>query len=174
MSGADACFPDETLAMARALVAQCRDHGCVVATAESCTGGLVSALITETPGSSDMFDCAFVVYSNEAKRDLLGVPESTIAAFGAVSAPVARAMAEGALTRSRANATIAVTGVAGPGGGTAAKPVGLVHFACAVKGAPTRAIEMRFGDIGRREIRFAAARVALQMLTDAAGARRAG
>lgn len=174
MSGADACFPDETLAMARALVAQCRDHGYVVATAESCTGGLVSALITETPGSSDMFDCAFVVYSNEAKRDLLGVPESTIAAFGAVSAPVARAMAEGALTRSRANATIAVTGVAGPGGGTAAKPVGLVHFACAVKGAPTRAIEMRFGDIGRREIRFAAARVALQMLTDAAGARRAG
>lgn len=174
MSGADACFPDETLAMARALVALCRDNGCVVATAESCTGGLVSALITETPGSSEMFDRAFVVYSNEAKRDLLGVPDSTIAAFGAVSAPVARAMADGALARSRADAAIAVTGVAGPGGDTAAKPVGLVHFACAMKDAPTRAIEMRFGDIGRREIRFAAASVALQMLTDAASARRAG
>lgn len=174
MSGADACFPDETLAMARALVTICRDNGCVVATAESCTGGLVSALITETPGSSEMFDCAFVVYSNEAKCDLLGVPDATIAAFGAVSAPVARAMAEGALSRSRASVAIAVTGVAGPGGGTAAKPVGMVHFACAVAGASTRAIEMRFGDIGRREIRFAAARVALQMLADAAGARRAG
>lgn len=174
MSVPDACFPEETLAMARAVVGLCRDNGCIVATAESCTGGLVSALLTEIAGSSDIFDCGFVVYSNEAKRDMLGVAESMLASFGAVSAPVARAMAEGALARSRATAAIAVTGVAGPGGGSSAKPVGLVHFACASRGVGTHAIEMRFGDIGRREIRFAAARVALQMLSDAASARRAG
>lgn len=172
MSG-EACFPDETIAMARTLVALCRDRGVVVATAESCTGGLISTLITETPGSSEMYDRGFIVYSNDAKRDLLGVSEQALASFGSVSAPVARAMAEGALARSAATAAVAVTGVAGPGGGTAAKPVGLINFACAVKDGPTQTLEVRFGDVGRREIRFAAARVALQMLTDAASARPA-
>ncbi len=127
-------FPPALLERAAALVAACRARGLVLATAESCTGGLVSALLTEVPGSSAAFDRGFATYSNEAKAEMLGVPPALIAAEGAVSEAVARAMAAGALARSRADVAVSVTGVAGPGGGTAAKPVGLVHFACARRG----------------------------------------
>ena len=116
---------------AAALLAACRARGWMLATAESCTGGLIAAALTAIAGSSDVVDRGFVTYSNEAKMELLGVPGPLIAAHGAVSEPVARAMAEGALARSRATITIAVTGVAGPGGGTVAKPVGLVWFGLA-------------------------------------------
>lgn len=109
----------------------------MVATAESCTGGMVAAALTDIAGSSDVVDRGFVTYSNEAKADLLGVPMALIEEHGAVSEEVARAMAEGALARSRAGLTVAITGVAGPGGGTAEKPVGLVHFATAREDAPT-------------------------------------
>jgi nicotinamide-nucleotide amidase len=120
---------------AAALLAACRARGWMLATAESCTGGLIAAALTAIAGSSDVVDRGFVTYSNEAKMELLGVPGPLIAAHGAVSEPVARAMAEGALARSRATITIAVTGVAGPGGGTVAKPVGLVWFGLAQRGA---------------------------------------
>jgi nicotinamide-nucleotide amidase len=118
-----------------ALLAACRARGWMLATAESCTGGLIAAALTAIAGSSDVVDRGFVTYSNEAKMELLGVPGALIAEHGAVSEPVARAMAEGALARSRATATIAVTGIAGPGGGTVAKPVGLVWFGLAQRGA---------------------------------------
>lgn len=109
----------------------CRKNGLLLATAESCTGGLVAAALTAVAGSSDVVDRGFVTYSNEAKADMLGVPVPLIAEHGAVSEPVARAMASGALAHSRADVAVAVTGIAGPGGGSADKPVGLVHFAAA-------------------------------------------
>ena len=136
----------------------------MAATAESCTGGLIAGLLTEIPGSSDMLERGFVVYSNAAKEELLGVPPATLAKHGAVSAETARAMAEGALAKSRAHIAVSVTGIAGPDGGTAAKPVGLVHFACARRGAPTVAREERFGDIGREAVRLASVRVGLDLL----------
>ncbi len=110
----------------------------MLATAESCTGGLIAATLTEVAGSSDVVDRGFVTYSNDAKRDLLGVSEALLAGHGAVSEPVARAMAEGALARSEAHIAVSVTGVAGPGGGSAEKPVGLVHLAAARRGGETR------------------------------------
>ncbi len=121
---------------AAALLDACRAQGVLLATAESCTGGLIAAALTAVAGSSDVVDRGFVTYSNEAKTELVGVPPELIAAHGAVSEPVARAMAEGALARSRAAITVAVTGVAGPGGGSAAKPVGLVWFGLARRGTP--------------------------------------
>ncbi len=147
--------------------------GAMVAIAESCTGGLVTAALTEIPGSSAVVDRGFVTYSNEAKRDLLGVDPETLSSHGAVSKPVAIAMAEGALRASRARATVSITGVAGPGGGSAEKPVGLVHFACAVRGGETRHVEKCFGDIGRAGVRIASVRTALEMLieTDQSGGR---
>ena len=111
-----------------------------------------------------MVDRGFDTYSNEAKQDLLGVPAATLAAHGAVSEPTARAMAEGALARSRAHVTVAITGVAGPGGGSAEKPVGLVHFGCARRGSKTQTLEKRFGDLGRTEVRRAALLFALDLL----------
>ena len=111
--------------------------GLKLATAESCTGGLIAAILTEVPGSSDVFERGFVTYSNEAKTELLGVPAELIEKHGAVSEEVARAMASGALGHSRADIAVAVTGVAGPGGGTTAKPVGLVHLAAARRGSVT-------------------------------------
>jgi nicotinamide-nucleotide amidase len=119
------------LAEAERVLAACRAHGARVATAESCTGGLIAATLTAIAGSSDVLDRGFVTYSNASKTELLGVPASLIASVGAVSEPVVRAMAEGALARSGADVAVAVTGVAGPGGGTAEKPVGLVWFALA-------------------------------------------
>ena len=122
---------------AAALLAACRDAGVTLATAESCTGGLIAATLTEIAGSSDVVDRGFVTYSNEAKMELLGVPSGLIAAHGAVSEEVARAMAEGALQHARADIAVSVTGIAGPSGATPTKPVGLVHLACARRGRPT-------------------------------------
>ncbi|MBI1338745.1 nicotinamide-nucleotide amidohydrolase family protein [bacterium] len=136
-----------------------------IATAESCTGGLIAALLTEIPGSSATVERGFIVYSNRAKEEMLGVPGDMIADYGAVSEPVARAMAEGALRESRANLAIAVTGVAGPGGGSATKPVGLVHLAVARENKPIFHQAVRFGDIGRGEVRRQTVVTALDMIT---------
>jgi len=138
-----------------------------IATAESCTGGLVAGLLTEIAGSSDVVERGFVTYSNEAKIEMLGVPEATLIAHGAVSEATARAMAEGALAHSRAAFAVSITGIAGPGGGTAEKPVGLVHFACAATGRPTVHAERRFGSLDRAGVRYAAVVQALAMLEDA-------
>lgn len=153
------------VATAEALLARCRSAGIVVATVESCTGGLIAAVLTEVPGSSDVVDRGFVTYSNAAKTDLVGVDPAVIARDGAVSESVARLMAEGAIARSRAGRAVAVTGVAGPGGGTAAKPVGLVHLAVAVRGGPTVHREIRLGPKSRSEIRLATVATALEMLS---------
>src|SRR5690606_23911427 len=126
-------------------------QGLTIATAESCTGGLIIGTLTEIAGSSAAVDRGFITYSNQAKTDLLGVPAELIAQVGAVSREVAIAMAEGALARSPADLAVAVTGIAGPGGGSTDKPVGLVHFGAARRGQPTRHEERRFGDVGRSE-----------------------
>jgi nicotinamide-nucleotide amidase len=132
-------------------------------TAESCTGGLVAALLTSVPGSSDVVERGFVTYSNEAKIELLGVPVDIIAGHGAVSAQTAEAMARGALTHSRADVAVSITGVAGPGGGSAEKPVGLVFLAVAsAKGC--NVVEMRFGALSRDEIRTRSVVKALEMM----------
>ena len=144
-------LPD--LADAADLLAALRARGLKIATAESCTGGMIAARLTDVAGSSDVVERGFVTYSNEAKAELLGVPMAMIAANGAVSEPVARAMAEGAIARSRADIAVAVTGVAGPGGGTEKKPVGLVHVAAALRGGATLHRECRFGDVGRARVR---------------------
>lgn len=157
---------EEALRLARAA-------GLTIATAESCTGGLVAGALTEVPGSSDVVDRGFVTYSNAAKTALVGVPEALLAAYGAVSEPVARAMAEGALDRAGVGLTVSITGVAGPGGGSAEKPVGLVHFAAARAGRPTLHRERRFGDVGRAEVRRLSVLEALGLLAEAAGATRA-
>ena len=135
-----------------------------IATAESCTGGLVSALLTGGAGASDVFDRGLVTYTNRAKEDLLGVAGDVIADFGAVSEPVARMMAEGALEASRANLAVSITGIAGPGGGTRMKPVGTVHFACARENRAVIHDMRQFGDIGRDAVRLASVEVALEML----------
>ena len=162
-------FSYDIQALARRVVEEGVARGLTVACAESCTGGLVAGAITAVPGSSAVLDRGFVTYSNAAKTGMLGVPAGLIEAEGAVSAAVARAMAEGALRNSAADVTVAVTGVAGPGGGSEAKPVGLVHFAAA---GPTGAIEVehRFGDIGREAVRLESVRTALGLLLDRIGA----
>ena len=157
-------FSADLIARATALVARYREAALMAATAESCTGGLVAGLLTEIPGASDMLERGFVVYSNAAKQELLGVSAETLVTQGAVSAETAVAMAEGALRASRAEVAVSVTGIAGPDGGTAEKPVGLVHFACARRGKPTVAREQRFGAIGRQEVRLASVRIALDLL----------
>ncbi len=127
----------DTLQRASEIIQLCSQGGYKVATIESCTGGLITAALTAVSGSSDVVDRGFTTYSNEAKNELVGVPMELITDHGAVSEEVARAMAEGGLQRSDANVTVSVTGIAGPGGGTESKPVGLVHFACASEGNPT-------------------------------------
>ncbi|MEP3275403.1 MAG: CinA family protein [Stappiaceae bacterium] len=159
-------FPVDTRNLAEQVIDQCRRRGHMVATAESCTGGLVAGALTEIAGSSDVVDRGFVTYSNDAKADMLGVPMPLIESVGAVSEEVARAMAEGALSRSNAAITVSVTGIAGPGGGTAQKPVGLVHFGVASSFCETRHIERRFGDRSRSEIRQASVNQALSLLLD--------
>ncbi len=156
-------FPAPLLDRATALVAAYRARGLVLATAESCTGGLVSALLTEVPGSSAVLDRGFATYSNAAKAEMLGVPAALIAAEGAVSEAVARAMATGALAHSRADVAVSITGVAGPGGGTPTKPVGLVHFACAQRTGAVLVVERRFGDPGRGAVRMASVVQALDL-----------
>ena len=162
-------FPSDLLNAASALLVQLRERHLKLATAESCTGGLIAGLFTEIAGSSDVVERGFVTYSNEAKSQMIGVPAELIAEHGAVSELVARAMAQGALAHSLADIAVGVTGVAGPGGGTAAKPVGLVHIAAARKGGDIMHRECRFGDIGRGSIRLASIEVALQLISRAAG-----
>ena len=158
-------FPTATLDRAASLLDRCRASGLRIATAESCTGGLIAACLTEIAGSSDVVDRGFVTYSNEAKSDLLGVPADLIMKVGAVSEEVARAMATGALERSNADLAVSVTGVAGPGGGSVEKPVGLVHHACAAKDG--RLVHLRHVyDGDRAAIRLATLETALTMLSD--------
>jgi nicotinamide-nucleotide amidase len=152
------------LPAATELIARCTRMGLTIATAESCTGGLVAGTLTEVPGSSAVVERGFVTYSNIAKTDMLGVPEALLAKGGAVSEGTARAMAEGALKRSEAHLVVAVTGIAGPGGGSPHKPIGLVHFAAVRRGGEIMHREQRFGDIGRSEVRLATVREALAML----------
>lgn len=162
-------FPEDLTRQAAALIALCRSKSLLLATAESCTGGLIAGLITSVAGSSDIFDAGFVTYSNDAKTRMIGVPANLIATHGAVSEAVARAMAEGALAHSKADIAVAVTGIAGPGGGSAAKPVGLVHCAAARKGFPTVTRVLRLGDIGRDAVRMETVRVAVEMAYEIAG-----
>src|SRR5215510_2198698 len=144
---------EELLAEARALLDLCRSKTLTIATAESCTGGLVAATLTEIPGSSDVFERGFVTYSNAAKAAMLGVPAATLERFGAVSRETAEAMAKGALAHSPADLAVSVTGIAGPGGSVPGKPVGLVHLAAASRSAQCTHQEHRFGDIGRAHVR---------------------
>jgi len=159
-------FPDEIETLARRVLDRARTLGWRIATAESCTGGLVAGALTAIAGSSDVVLGGLVTYSNDSKRDLLGVSEGLLAQYGAVSEQVARAMAEGALAPLRADLAVAVTGVAGPGGGSADKPVGLVHFATAIPGGPTGTRTLRLGDIGRGPVRLASVGTALEMLIE--------
>jgi nicotinamide-nucleotide amidase len=157
------------IARAEAALAACRRAGLMAATAESCTGGLVAACLTDIAGSSDVVDRGFVTYSNAAKVALLGVPEATLIAHGAVSRETALAMATGALARSRAGIAVSVTGIAGPGGATPEKPVGLVWFALARAGREPRGLERRFDPREvRAGIRRLAALQALELLGDPA------
>ena len=142
----------------------CRARGLHVATAESCTGGLVAAALTEIPGSSDVVDRGFVTYSDEAKRAMLGVPAATLKRHGAVSARTAKAMAVGALKNSRADLAVSITGIAGPGGGSKQKPVGLVYFAAASRDGRRVARKRLYGDIGRRRVRLRSVLEALALL----------
>ena len=149
------------------VLAALRRRGWMAATAESCTGGLVAATLTEIAGSSDVVERGFVTYSNAAKTQMLGVPEAMITAHGAVSEAVARAMAQGALAHSPANIAVSVTGIAGPGGGSVEKPVGLVWFGCALRGGAVRTVSHVFpGDRGA--VRAGAVAVAFDLLMDAA------
>ena len=157
-------FSADLLSRAEKLLADARAQGLKIATAESCTGGLVAGLLTEIAGSSDVFERGFVTYSDRAKQDLLGVPAAMIRQHGAVSEAVARAMAEGAIRNSVAQLAIAITGVAGPGGGSDEKPVGLVHITAARAGEATLHRECRFGDIGRNGVRLKSVETALEML----------
>ena len=141
-----------------------RARGLKLATAESCTGGLVAATLTEIAGSSDVVDCGFVTYSNEAKQNLLGVPAATLKRHGAVSGETATAMAAGALKNSQADVAVAITGIAGPGGGSKQKPVGLVHFAAASRDGRRIASSRRYGKIGRRRVRQRSVAEAFELL----------
>lgn len=161
-------LPDEVAEHVGALLELCRQKKMMVATAESCTGGLIAGTLTEVSGSSAMLDRGFVTYSNEAKTDMLGVPAEMIERYGAVSGEVAAAMAEGALARANADLTISVTGIAGPDGGTDLKPVGLVWFGCAASWAPTFVHKAVFPDDGRAFIRQAAVMTAIEILTETA------
>lgn len=156
-------FNKELCEKANTVLDACKVHSLKLATIESCTGGLLAAILTELPGSSVMFTHGFVTYSNEAKNEMVGVELKLLAQHGAVSEPVACAMAEGALRRTRTNIAVSITGIAGPGGGTEKKPVGTVHFACAMQGKSTTHEHKVFsGD--RSEIRLAAVDHALNMV----------
>jgi nicotinamide-nucleotide amidase len=159
-----ALFPAELATEARRLLTRLRAEALHLATAESCTGGLIAALLTDIPGSSDVVDRGFITYSNDAKIEMLGVAPALVAEHGAVSAEVARAMAEGALIHSFADIAVSVTGVAGPGGGSPEKPIGLVHFAAARLGGQTLHEVHRFGEIERGEIRLRSVAAALALV----------
>lgn len=167
MSDRDYMLPSELIDAARKVVEANRARGKRIVVAESCTGGLVSAALTEIAGSSDVFEGGIVTYSNEAKMDLLRVSEDVLDTFGAVSIATAWAMAQGALSKTRADTAVAITGIAGPGGGSERKPVGTVVFARARRGADPKEIvadTKNFGDLGRGGIRLQAALCALELL----------
>ena len=157
-------FASPLLRLAEVVIAQARVQKLRIATAESCTGGLIGGVLTEIPGSSEVFERGFIVYSNRAKQDMLGVPGDLIADMGAVSEAVSRAMAEGAVENSNAHIAVAVTGIAGPGGGTKMKPIGLVHIAAARENRSILHEAHHFGDIGRTEVRIRTVEAALEML----------
>lgn len=159
-------------AQASDLLDRLRASGLMVATAESCTGGLIAASLTNIPGSSAVVDRGFVTYSNEAKTEMLGVPADLIARHGAVSEDVARAMAEGALEASNADIVVSVTGIAGPDGGTKDKPVGTVHFGCARRGGKTWHSHRLFTDMDRSQIRVASVEQAFHLIDTALAAQR--
>ena len=162
-------MPDDAVTKAaRGLLDLCRAGKLTVATAESCTGGLVAAALTAIGGSSIVFDRGFVTYSNAAKQAMLDVPEDMLKRFGAVSEPVARAMAAGALARSDADLSVSVTGIAGPDGGSPDKPVGLVHFAAAARNGALLHRRVEFGDIGRDKVRLRSVLQALALLRELA------
>jgi nicotinamide-nucleotide amidase len=158
----------QTQAAAIALLDICKARKLMVATAESCTGGLVAGALTDIAGSSAVVDRGFVTYTNEAKQQMLGVPAETLQVHGAVSRQTAEAMANGVLKHSPADLAVSITGIAGPGGGTVEKPVGLVHFGAAARSGRLIHRERRFGDIGRAEVRRLSVLKALAMLTELA------
>jgi nicotinamide-nucleotide amidase len=169
----ETCLPDELVDQARKVIDANRAAGRRVAVAESCTAGLVSAALTEIAGSSDVFEAGFVTYSDDSKMDLLKVSSDVLDTFGAVSVAVAWAMAQGALARTRADTAVAITGIAGPEGGSEKKPVGTVVFARARRGADPEEIvadRKEFGDLGRGGVRLQAALCALELLMPAATA----
>jgi nicotinamide-nucleotide amidase len=162
-------MPDRAIIeTATALIELCVKKKIKIATAESCTGGLVAGALTEVPGSSAVVDRGFVTYSNAAKQQMLGVSADTLRDHGAVSQETAEAMVRGALGKADADLVVAITGIAGPGGGSADKPVGLVHFAVGSRAGALNAVEMRYGDIGRAEVRRKSVLQALAMLTELA------
>jgi nicotinamide-nucleotide amidase len=163
---------DTTRDVAARVLDACRARRLKVASAESCTGGLIAGALTEIAGSSDVFDRGFVTYSNAAKQRMLGVAAVILERHGAVSRETAEAMAEGALTASKADLVVAVTGIAGPGGGSPDKPVGLVHLAAAARDGERLHREKRYGDIGRSGVRKQAVAEALAMLELLAAAPR--
>lgn len=155
---------DGILKSSAELLEKCRARRVTLATAESCTGGLLAAALTAIAGSSDVFERGFVTYSNKAKQEMLGVDAGLIQTHGAVSEDVAMAMAQGALRHSRATLALSITGIAGPGGGSPGKPVGLVHLACAGRGGAILKRKEEFGPLGRAEIRARSVAVALEMI----------
>ncbi|MGG7536732.1 CinA family protein [Rhizobium sp. NLR8a] len=157
-------FPPDIISAAEAIIRDFTASGQMVSTAESCTGGLIAGALTEISGSSAVVDRGFVTYTNAAKVELLGVQEQTLLRFGAVSEETARQMAHGALFRSRATIAVAVTGIAGPGGGSAEKPVGLVHLAARSRTGALIHRKMLYGDIGRSAVRLATVKTALEMV----------
>jgi len=163
-------FSEALLVRADAMLTALRSQGRMLATAESCTGGLIAALFTEIAGSSDVFERGFVTYSNTAKMQMLGVPRDMLDAHGAVSEQVAAAMAQGALAHSQAQLAVAVTGIAGPGGGSADKPVGLVYIAAMRAGGAPAVQRHLFGDIGRGAVRLKTVDAALELLRPLIGA----
>jgi|TARA_R110002124_G_scaffold121895_3_gene280269 nicotinamide-nucleotide amidase len=161
-------FSGDIEKLATEVLEKCRAKKWQLATAESCTGGLIGGALTDIAGSSDVFDRGFITYSNKAKARVIGVSTETLRSFGAVSEETAREMALGALKTAGANITVAVTGIAGPGGGGPGKPVGLVHFAVATEEGVAEHRKMEYGDIGRSEVRIATVKTALEMLFAAA------
>ena len=159
-------FSTEINERAKAVIETYTKRGLTLALAESCTGGLISAALINVPGASKVVDRGLVTYANAAKMDLLGVPAETLETHGAVSEETARAMATGAAAQGGIDAAVAVTGIAGPDGGSPDKPVGLVHIAAATSDGVTQHRECRFGDIGRGEVRMATVVAALDMLLD--------
>ncbi len=161
-------MPDKAAQAARALLDLCRGKNLTLTCAESCTGGLLAATLTEIAGASEVFDRGFITYSNKAKAAMLDVPAGTLATCGAVSRETAQAMAKGALAHAPVDLAAAITGIAGPGGGSPTKPIGLVHVAAASRSGRLVHRECRFGDIGRAEVRRQSVLAALALLRDLA------